>query len=134
MKKNNIFLVFMGVVLFVSAYILPTLFLVAFNFTKGIMLNEDGIVLIPLGIGLILLTVGLDAMLIWKALKNFRGRKYGRVIVLVSAVFAVPEARYHAPPRTSLPMQSVVSVGAASRASSPSGESPTAAEGPNSAS
>ena len=89
MKKNNIFLVFMGVVLFVSAYILPTLFLVAFNFTKGIMLNEDGIVLIPLGIGLILLTVGLDAMLIWKALKNFRGRKYGRVIVLVSAVLAV---------------------------------------------
>lgn len=61
---------------FLSFCSLPYLLVISFNFTKGTVLNEDGILLIPFGIVCLIGLVALNVFLLFKGRKGCGTRKH----------------------------------------------------------
>lgn len=87
MLKRIFYYIFCIVHIFISAYLLPIFFIIAFNFSKGIQNNEDGFFMIPIGFVLIVFTLFIDVLLIIKAFKMNKDSVCSKVIIV--AVLAV---------------------------------------------
>lgn len=95
MLKRTLYTIFSVIFGFTSTYFLPLFLLVAFNYTKGIQNNEDGILFIPVGFFLIALTLLIDILLARKAFKmnrdDSRKRKWiiaGMIVIVLASVVA----------------------------------------------
>lgn len=80
--KRISFYVIGAVYLFISTFLLPEWFNCAFNYTKGICLNQDGIVFIPFGFFMIILTILVDVLVIKKAIK-INEKSFFRIIIVI---------------------------------------------------
>ena len=87
MKKRSLNYIVSTAYIFCCTYILPLFFLIAFNFSKGIQANEDGLLFMPLGFLVIFLTLLFDVLFIKKALKMNRDNR--RTQLILAAVFVV---------------------------------------------
>lgn len=61
---------------FVSFCSLPYILGISFNYTKGTVLNEDGVILIPFGILCLIGLVSLNVFLLLKGWNRYGARKY----------------------------------------------------------
>lgn len=87
MVKRILYSIISILYVFLSAYFMPAFFLYAFNFGKGIQNNEDGILLIPVGFFLIVLTVLTDVLLVRNAFKMSGDSLRNKLLIV--AVLAV---------------------------------------------
>lgn len=73
--------------LFLSAYCKPIFLLTAFNYGKGIQNNEDGILFIPVGFVLIVVSVLLDVMVVRGELKRHKDSRRDQLFIVTVCIF-----------------------------------------------
>ncbi len=76
--KNLLYIVFA----FFSAYYIPSILSVAFNFTHGTANNPDGEVFVPIGIIILLTILMIDILLIVKTIKSNNMTKHKKVLTI----------------------------------------------------
>lgn len=89
MIKRILFYVTSMLYLFVSTFLLPEWFIWAFNYSKGIANNQDGIIFIPFGFVMIVLTVLIDVLIVKKAIKINRENIFKITLVLVGLIVII---------------------------------------------
>lgn len=81
MLKHILYYIVSAAYISSSTYFMPLFFLLAFNYGKGIQNNEDGIIFIPFGFLLIVLSVLIDVLLVRKALKMNRDHRRNKLLI-----------------------------------------------------
>ncbi len=76
-------------ILFISTYFLPLYFMLAFNFSKGIQNNSDGIMFIPVGFILIIMSFFINFFLIKKSVASIRSNKNKNIFLAVLIIAAL---------------------------------------------
>lgn len=76
---------------FLSAYFLPILLTFAFNYSKGIQNNEDGILFIPFAMLLIVITVLSNVLSTIRMFRTNKDNPRGRLLIItaLSVIFIV---------------------------------------------
>ena len=72
----------------ISGYLMPMLFLTAFNFLKGMQANEDGFTFIPIGFILIIITVLINILLVRQAIKMNKG-SLCKILIVIAVLVAI---------------------------------------------
>ncbi len=89
MIKRILFYVTSALYLFVSTFLLPEWFIWAFNYSKGIANNQDGIIFIPFGFVMIVLTILIDVLIVKKAIKINKQNALGVTIIIVGLMIII---------------------------------------------